>query len=298
MHRITWWNVGNLFDDHDDPHTDDFIRQRFEYVRDLKEIAQIIGSLHPMASLVGLGEVENHRVVNDLIKELHWHPRHPDYHCNHYVDSRDPRGIDVAYMHRQDQALRVDHVEALYPNDRDAVRPLLLIHARLHGHLIHIAFLHSKSRRSGPTHSHDDTPGSRIRFAYAYLIRKLALQAGGSGIPFIAMGDFNDEPNSPALIHGAQAWNGRPKKERHYKDHRLYNLSNEMAADAKGTHCYHGHWAFLDQVLVNGCLLRGEHIRIVDRPHIHTHKPLLYRGEPNRWYSDHLPISINLALNE
>ena len=112
------------------------------------------------------------------------------------------------------------------------------------------------------------------------------------------MGDFNEEPNSPALIHGAQAKIGRPQHEAQIKAHRLYNLSFEMRTDSPGTHCYHGQWNFLDQVLVNGALLQGNSIRIVGRPRALTHDPLLYRGAPNRWFSDHLPISISLCVNQ
>ena len=298
MQRILWWNVCNLFDDHDDPHTDDFVRDQHAYLRDIKEITHIIAGLTPQANLIGLGEIENLNVINELIEELRWKKRHHDYRCPTYFESRDPRGIDVGCLYHPHHGLQVDRVEACYPSHQDAVRPVIVMHVRINNHFVQLAFLHSKSRRSGDAHRLDSTPGSHIRFSYAHLLRKLALDAGSKGIGFLAMGDFNDEPKSLSLTHGARAWIGRPQKAHQLKDHRLYNLSLEMQADAQGSHCYHGSWAFLDQVLVNGVLLREEGVHIQGRPQLLTHGPLLYRGEPNRWYSDHLPVSVCLAVKD
>ena len=295
MQRIMWWNIYNLFDDIDDPDVDDMQRSRREYMRDVSEIASVFGSLHPLANLIGLGELENRRVLDDLIQELRWHKRHPDYRCPAYIDSRDPRGIDVGCLVHYQTALKVDRVSAIYPSDPEAVRPVLYLQARINQDPIHFVFLHSKSQRSGPTHHRDPNPGSRIRFAYAHLIRKIAVDTGSQGIGLVVMGDFNETPQSPSLQYAANAWNGRPQRPHQLKDNRLYNITQEMRADAKGTHCYHGQWNFLDQVLVNGALLRPGGIEIIGRPHVLTHEPLLYRGEPNRWYSDHLPIYLTLG---
>ena len=113
------------------------------------------------------------------------------------------------------------------------------------------------------------------------------------------MGDMNDEPHSVSMIDGARA---QPMTRsdnlvlHHLRPQQLVNLTLQATGHAKGTHCHRGHWALLDQVLVNGCALQDHHSHVTAPPHIHHHGPLLYKGRPNRWYSDHLPIGITLNL--
>ena len=115
------------------------------------------------------------------------------------------------------------------------------------------------------------------------------------------MGDFNDEPESLSLRLGAQA---RIGVEADPSPQRLYNLSRlaleiPTGRKARGTHVHRGHWGFLDQVLVTGSLLTGRFgLRLHQRPFVHVGGPLLYKGRPNRWYSDHLPMAVSLRPAE
>ncbi|MDA3960693.1 MAG: endonuclease/exonuclease/phosphatase family protein, partial [Planctomycetota bacterium] len=266
MSVFTWWNVGNLFDDHDDPDTGDMVRSNHAYRRDLSEIAEILGMVNPASDLIGLAEVENRAVMDELVQELRWHQRHLDYICPAHIDSKDPRGIDVGVLVRRDGAVRVDRVEAHWPLDSDAVRPAILVHARLAGTRLRVALLHSKSKRSGPCQRNDPTPGSRIRFAYGRLLRQLAIDAHTDGVPLLVMGDFNDEPHNVALRDGAGAHIGRAAK---LNGNRLYNLTLEAAPDSPGTHNYRGDWSYLDQVLISGSLLAPtSSLHVVKRPRI------------------------------
>ena len=160
---LLWWNVANLFDDVDDPHTNDIVRSQREYHRDLAEIVEVVASIDPCPALVGMAEVEHRGVVDDLCAELRWHPARREYHWLSILKVVDPRGIDVAMMHQPQ--VKIDRVEACHPNDAAAVRPVVLIHARYQQQRLQLALVHSKSRRSGPSHPDDDRPGSRIRFA-------------------------------------------------------------------------------------------------------------------------------------
>lgn len=287
MTVIAWWNVGNLFDDHDDPHTKDRQRTRREYLRDVEEISSVLAALEPSPLLIGLGEVENKAVLDELCTEMRWHPKRRDFICSEHVGSRDIRGIDVGFI--QQSTCIIDRVEALYPSHAAAVRPVILLTLRVYGQPLRITFVHSKSRRSGPSHRSDARAGSAIRFAYGRLVRSLAVDAGADGVGFIAMGDWNDEPTDQSLVAGAQAHIGRPQT---VNKNRLYNLTLEAAVDSPGTHCHYGTWAMLDQVLVNGLLLAGGPLTVHGRPLIITAPPLLYKGVPNRWYSDHLPLAL------
>ena len=102
---VAFYNVENLFDTVDDPHTfdDDFTSEGKKHwntkrYRDkIKKLGTVISklgneqSLHPPA-LVGLVEVENAKVVHDLANSADLRKHHYDF--VHY-DSPDDRGIDV-----------------------------------------------------------------------------------------------------------------------------------------------------------------------------------------------------------
>lgn len=294
MARLLWWNAQNLFDDVDDHRTSDLLRSRDEYLRDVREIAEVIDGVTPGADFIGLTEIENRSVIDELAGELRWRPTHGDFACPAYIESRDVRGIDVVAMARRDGVIKVKQVGGLYPSDRRAVRPVLHCECHLGGHELEIVLVHGKSRRSGPCHPRDPIPGSRIRHAYGELVGKLAENAGRRGVPMVVLGDFNDTPDCLSMTDGAGAEVGRAANPRPGK---LYNLTQEATADAPGTHCHRGAWLCLDQVLVNGVLLAGEHLAVAGRPQIATHGPLLYKGKPNRWYSDHLPIILDLEIS-
>ena len=94
---------------------------------------------------------------------------------------------------------------------------------------------------------------------------------------------------------GANAAIGRPA-EGTAELGRLYNLSREGLSDARGTCKHNDEWLLFDQVLVNGVLFAPSTggISIEGRVRIIAEDPLLYRGAPNRWYSDHLPVLLIL----
>ncbi|NRA39400.1 MAG: hypothetical protein HRU15_14735, partial [Planctomycetes bacterium] len=139
MSLIMWWNAYNLFDDQDDPQYDDIVRSSAEFHRDLREISEVLAALEPAPCFIGLGEIENKNVLNQLIQELRWHPKHRGFICEHYINSKDPRGIDLAYLQKDDGEIQVDHVRELWPQHTAAVRPVLLFHCRLQGECFRLA---------------------------------------------------------------------------------------------------------------------------------------------------------------
>ena len=158
-----------------------------------------------------------------------------------------------------------------------------------------VVLTHGKSRRSGACDSDDPMPGSRLRMSYGRALRQVAQKCGAAGVPLVAMGDFNDEPTSRSMTVAAGALIGRPAVGTADAGS-LYNISQEGLSDARGTCMNQGNWLLFDQVLVNGVLLNPSvgGLHIDGRVHIIADDPLLYRGTPNRWYSDHLPVLITL----
>lgn len=296
---LLWWNLYNLHDDIDDPKTNDIVKSTRVYHRDIREVAEIIDRISPTPDLIGCAEVENIKVMHDLAQDIHWQSQHRAYFCDQHIESKDPRGIDIGVLFRKGGPLTDIKVSAYWPSDHDAVRPIVVIDALLIGELlkpISFALVHGKSRRSGASHPDDPMPGSQLRYSYGAAIKRLSAEKGAAGIPLIVLGDLNDEPSSKSVEISAGAAIGRPMAGDTIDPKRLYNLGYEGRADAKGTCTHEDHWLFFDQILVNGAVLDASigGLEIVGRQRIIAENPLLYRGQPNRWYSDHLPVMLTI----
>ena len=106
---IAFYNLENLFDINNDPasYDSDFLpgsEKRWtkkRYDRKLFKLGQVISKIgvdegqRPPA-LVGLAEIENKKVIEDLLQSSALKPF--DYGFVHY-DSKDERGIDVALLY-------------------------------------------------------------------------------------------------------------------------------------------------------------------------------------------------------
>ena len=102
-----FYNVENLFDTIDDPIINDneFLPNAKKhwstrkYKRKLKNIASVIHRIHSDTNhipfIVGLAEVENRSVLQDLINQDELRDYNFDYV---HFDSRDARGIDVSLL--------------------------------------------------------------------------------------------------------------------------------------------------------------------------------------------------------
>ena len=107
---VAFYNVENLFDTDDDLGTgdDEYLPESAKqwdagkYNKKLKDIAGTLGSLNKaeLPGLIGLAEVENRKVLDDLVREAPL--RRGKYGIVHF-DSPDERGIDVALLYRPDE---------------------------------------------------------------------------------------------------------------------------------------------------------------------------------------------------
>lgn len=125
--RLATFNLANLFDTEDDPHTKDTILSNAEYQRRLRKRALVLSEVLGEPDLVALQEAENERVLRDLIAQ-------PGITAPYEViweDTSDLRGLDVALLYRSDR-LRVtdvrqeqgctDLVDGLGPDGNQNVR--------------------------------------------------------------------------------------------------------------------------------------------------------------------------------
>ena len=109
---IGFYNLENLFDTHNDPSKldDDFTPTGFKnwnekrYHKKLKKLSKVISKIGEektggAPSILGVAEVENKKVLRDLVstKKMEKH----NYDIVHF-DSPDERGIDCALLYRKD----------------------------------------------------------------------------------------------------------------------------------------------------------------------------------------------------
>ena len=125
-HRIVFYNVENLFDTFDDPLTrdDEFTPQgakhwtRERYMTKLRKLSEALDSIGggKLPLVVGLAEVENRKVLEDLTeKTVLADGQYGIVHC----DSPDARGIDVALLYRKNEMelLETDFLRIPFPED-------------------------------------------------------------------------------------------------------------------------------------------------------------------------------------
>lgn len=307
---VAFYNLENLFDTIDSPDTDDreFLPDGTnqwnsqKYAIKLKNMAEVIGQIGDEfmtggPTIIGLAEVENRKVLEDLTKTPPLKGR--GYGIVHF-DSPDPRGIDVALLYKfKDFKVLEAHAVPLHMSDNPPfrTRDQLVVSGVLNGDTLHIIVNHWPSRRSGPEY----------RAAAASLTRKLAdsIMAIHTRAKIIIMGDLNDDPTDPSLTQYLKAKGS--KKELQPGD--LFNPMVELFKKGVGSLAYRDAWNLFDQIIVSEPLVNNKNqgyylyaTRIFNKPFI-LNKEGQYVGYPFRtfaggaWvggYSDHLPSFIIL----
>ena len=259
---VVSYNVENLFDTINSPVVDDdeftpsgTLAWTYDrYTKKLNDLGRVILSIpgKELPALIGLSEIENRGVLEDLIKVRGI--RKGEYEIVH-EDDRDPRGIECALLYRSDLFKYKSHeyVPIADPMDPDYLyRGILHVHGKgPDGSSLHIFVNHWKSRSGGELET------QRQRMFSAITLRKQMdlLMARESDFKVIIMGDFNDEPTNRSLTNGLSALN----KRRNIQMGDYYNLFYDLHnIEGKGTYNYQGKWNMLDQIIVSYNLLDQE----------------------------------------
>ena len=313
--RLMFYNVENFFDTEDDPATndDDFTPDgamrwtQSRYLEKRNNIFRVIahvGEWDPPA-LVGLCEVENRKVLNDLVKNtpLEKYP----YGIIH-KDSPDLRGIDVALLYRSDYLKCVDQqfIRVHLINNRGRTRDILYAaFSTAKNDTLHVFVNHWTSRVGSIRQTE---PG---RILAASLVRQKvdSIFNRNALAKIVVIGDMNDNPTDKSLISGLRALNDTANA----KPSALFNLSAYKMKESTGTIKYQGRWSVFDQIIVSGGLLRGTLRTDVNQSHIFRADYLFepdkrYQGvQPfrtyigpryNRGFSDHLPVYIDFIITD
>ncbi len=318
-HRIpiAFYNVENLFDCNDDANDDaEFLPQgkrewtNERYQEKLNNIARVLGDIADNgAAVVGLAEVENRHVLEDLVRNPSIRKR--NYSIIHY-DSPDPRGIDCALLYDA----RVFHPKssgvrfiALPDESPIPTRDILFATGTIEDEVFHFIVAHWPSRYGG------DPASAGRRMVAAQTMRQVAdsLLREYPGSKAILMGDFNDDPFDASVVEGLNLC--QTIDETHAAD--LFSPMLSMYRQGAGTLAYKEKWNLFDIIVVSGNLLKkntqGLHLYqdpeshqlayVFRRDYLLQQTPK-HRGEPLRTfasgkyiggYSDHLPVYLYLT---
>lgn len=310
---VLFSNAENLFDTEDDPLKDDdgftpdgdYRWNRSRYWDKLDAISKVIvaADADQAPALVGLCEVENETVLNDLTTRSAL--REVGYRFV-MTDSPDSRGIDVALLYRRSFFRLISHESLrvnLRPYGGGATRDILHVTGLLESmDTLDIYVCHWPSRYGGT----DESEPRRICAAGVVRASVDSIFRVRLKPYVIVMGDLNEGPDDPAVRIGLKA---HPRSEGRNLDDR--ELVTVMDALDEGSYKYQGVWDKYDQYVVSASLLNGlgctemtgvEIMRpgflLADDDSYGGVKPFrTYNGRRYQGgYSDHLPIKMILEF--
>jgi len=314
LYSIAFYNLENLFDT-----IHDYGKNDHEYLPDgaknwdskkylakLNNLSRVLSEIAcektPQGpAIIGVAEVENRRVLEDLVKQPAIASR--DYGIVHF-EGPDRRGIDCALLYDPQQFSVTSSCLSPYTslnNDTTyKTRGFLIVRGQMAEEDVCFIVNHWPSRGA-------EAP-ARIRAAEQVTMLKDSLRKENKKIKLIVMGDMNDDPmdESMAVILGAK------KHSKKVKKHDFYNPWWEMLEDKGiGTLLYRGKWNLFDQIVVSKTLLKKKKLRyesceVFMREYLFQQDGK-YKGSPfrthggNTWlngYSDHLPTIIYLRAGK
>jgi predicted extracellular nuclease len=310
-YTLAFYNIENLFDIENDPLTndDDFLPTSAKrwthkrYENKLRKIGDVISKIgeediEDAPVIVGLAEVENKKVLSDLVESENLIDE--KYSFVHY-NSSDERGIDVALLYKSDYfELENSETYSVYlqaeTGERDYTRDILLVQGKLNNQSINIIVNHWSSRREGEK----ETEHKRLAAANKVnsIINKLKKEDEKAKI--IVMGDFNDNPNNSSVELLEE------------KSH-LFNPFKTIWSKDKGSLNHDFEWNLFDQILFSTNFFdRSNGVLSFDVADIYDDKSLTqyhgkYKGQPYRTYvgkkykggySDHFPVYIQLKFHK
>ncbi len=312
--RIAFYNVENLFDIYDDRGKSDeeFMPESKKkwtakrYNKKLNDLTKVFSALE-FPSLIGLCEVENKRVLEDLTKTEGMGSH--GYEVVHF-ESPDFRGIDNALLYKSAdfKVLDAQHYPINFPAkivEDYTTRDILHVKGMFkNAHTIHLFVNHWPSRRGGLKES--EPKRLFVAEQLKKQIDRVLKQEPDANI--IVMGDFNDEPDNKSINKTLGALS--PIGLTNVMNNVLYNCSYELDQEGLGTYNYRGNWNMLDQFIVSGTLLsknaklqtgsamifKADWLNYIDKKKGPT--PNKTYGGPNYYggYSDHYPIYMELYI--
>ena len=316
IRTIAFYNVENLFDIENDSLTfdddrtpdgkDNWTQER--YFRKVEQVSKVLSEIGNEVSqtspdIIGLCEVENKQVVEDLI--AHPNLQNKNYAVIHF-DSPDERGIDVALLYKKSAFIAnsfKSHRLLLHKKEgfRDYTRDQLVVGGVLDNEQFHFIVNHWPSRSGGEARSKPN------RLAAAKLNKRIidSLQKLDLNAKIISMGDFNDDPIDESLKFILRT-KGTIKD---LDSLSLYNPMVQLHKKGVGSLAYRDKWNLFDQMYFTSNLINDKKTSYgfwkaqVFNPTYLLDPNGKYKGYPLRTYaggayiggySDHFPVYLYL----
>lgn len=337
-YAIGFYNLENLFDTIHAKNKNDYEYlpdgtnkwNTLKYTSKLKNMSKVLNELgtdkvKAGCAVIGVSEVENRTVVEDLVKQESIRKR--GYRILH-VDSPDRRGVDCAMLYNPRFFTLEDslYVFYIYPDEKTGDLPLGFtqdenndIHpTSLYGDTTHITrgFLVGIGTMAGEkmaiivNHWPSRGAESEARERAAAQVYKLkeALIKKYPGIKIVIEGDMNDDPNNKSIVRELKC---KSEKKDVKGIHDLYNpWYNMLYKVGQGSLLYNGKWNLFDQIILSGNLINNNYSTLTYRSCEVFMRDYLfqqdgrYKGNTLRttaggtWlngYSDHLPTVVYLT---
>lgn len=323
---IGFYNLENLFDTYHDEGKNDYQYlpdgqnqwTEAKYQQKQKNMAKVIRAMRDdngrYHTILGVSEVENRHVLEDLVNE----PAIADanYQIVHY-DGPDRRGVDVALFYKPEQFTLIESQSIPFtflPSsidfsawtqeemDRFKTRDVLFVRGTIDGEMFGFYVAHLPSRLGGK--GADLRPrGAEIIYDHA-----MKMQQEYPGIKIVVMGDMNDNPTDISMtdyLHGKE-------KIEEVGENDFFSPFLSMLKAGYGSLAYQGAWNIYDIILANSALVSGDGLKIqkinrkgyygrVFKKDFMTNQKGQYKGTPFRTfsggafiggYSDHYPTYI------
>lgn len=316
VRTVAFYNVENLFDTkndtliYDDDRTpegkDNWTLERYHIK--LKNIAKVLSEIGidvtgTSPDIIGLSEVENKKVIEDLIASPELENKY--YGIVHF-DSPDERGIDVALLYKKAVFLPTSFTSRrllLFDDDehRDYTRDQLVVGGLLDDEQIYFTVNHWPSRSGGAARSKPNrVAAAKLNKRIIDSILKIDISA-----KIIGMGDLNDDPTDDSLKKILKTKGKRQELE----EGDLFNPMEKLYKRGTGSLAYRDKWNLFDQLFFTPNLLDDESrnyrfwkAAIFNPPYLISKKGQ-YKGYPYRTYaggsyaggySDHFPVYLYL----
>lgn len=313
IETIAFYNLENLFDTINNPNKLDELspimeikNNRSEIYKDklskLSSVLTQIGNKQNIAppSIIGIVEVENKKVIQDLIKTPPMN--NYNYEIIHF-ESEDKRGIDVALLYNPSlyKPIFNETIPAKIYKDNKKVFTRDILHSTgyFKNEKIHILVNHWPSRRGGLKRS------SPLREKAAFQLKNIVrnIYKNNTKAKIIIMGDFNDNPNNKSLQKILNTTDIKNK----CNDSCMYNPFLKMFKKGNYTLTYRGDFFLFDQIIFNNNFIskanKYKNFKLfkagIYNPTFMTLQTGKYKSSPKRsfgngiylgGYSDHYPV--------
>ncbi len=314
LYSVGFYNLENLFDTiHDNGKNDyEFLPDgankwgTLKYTNKVKNMAKVLNEMGtdvlPVGmAAVGVSEIENSRVLKDLVEHEILAPRGWDFV---HIEGPDKRGVDCALLYNPKLFKPINSKLAPYTTeDNDTTyktRGFLIVSGEMGGEMVHIIVNHWPSRYAkSPAR---ERAGTLVRM----LKDSLMIEMPDSKV--LIMGDMNDDPDNKSMKSCLGAVR---EKEEIKSASDLYNpWWNILRKKGHGTLKYNGKWNLFDQIVLSGnaignnrSTLKLYKTEIFSRNYLFQQEGR-YKGNTLRthaggvWlngYSDHLPVIVYLV---